>query len=508
MKKSKHRPVSETETFHKENCSKMNQPIGRSLAAGLAAAILVLGATPGHAQTLQVYSGDTAWMMMATVLVMLMSIPGLALFYGGLVRTKNTLSMLTQVFATICMVAVIWIVVGYSLAFTPSNYSGLIGGFSKAFLGGVTVDSAVPTFSAGVAIPEFCFVAFQMMIACLTPAIIVGAFAERMRFSAMLLFIALWVVLVYVPIAHMAWFRVAPDEIAEATRAVMASAPGEARRQAELALAALQNGAGLFQQWGALDFAGGTVVHISAGIAGLIGAISLGKRVGYGRDSMAPHNLTMTMTGAALLWVGWFGFNAGSALRADGTAGLAVLNTILGPASGALAWAAVEWFSRGKPSSLGMASGMLAGAVAITPGAGYVGPMGAIVIGIAAGNLCYIFTTTVKNHYEYDDALDVFGIHCVSGLVGAILLALMASPRLGGTGLIDVAKAGLGLPVYDVGQQLIAQLKACAVTLLWSGLVSAQLLRIVDFLVGLRPEEDEEDQGLDIVDHGERAYNY
>ena len=500
--------VSDFETISTENFSKMNRFRSGLIYSLLGASIPTLSATPGHAQAMQIYSGDTAWMLTATALVLMMGIPGLAMFYGGLVRTKNTLSMLTQVFAVICMVSIIWIVVGYSLAFTGGGYAAFIGGFSKAFLGGVNVDSAVPTFNAGVAIPEFCFVAFQMMFACLTPAIIVGAFAERMRFSAMLAFIAMWVLFVYVPIAHMAWYRVAPDAIAEATRAVMASAPGEARRQAELALTVLQNSQGLFQQWGALDFAGGMVVHVSSGIAGLIGAIALGKRVGYGRDSMAPHNLTMTMIGAALLWVGWFGFNAGSALRADGTAGLAMLNTFLGPASGALAWLAVEWFSRGKPSSLGLASGMLAGAVAITPGAGYVGPMGAIVIGLAAGNLCYVFTTAVKNHYQYDDALDVFGIHCISGLVGSILLALLASPRLGGTGLIDVAKAGLGLPVYDVGQQLIAQLKACAVTLIWSGLVSAQLLRVVDVLIGMRPEEDEEDQGLDIVDHGERAYNY
>ena len=479
-----------------------------SALALFVAVACMIAATPVRAQSLQIYSGDTAWVLTSTVLVLLMVIPGLALFYGGLVRTKNTLSMLAQIFAVVCVSSVMWIVVGYSLAFTGGGYASFIGGFSKAFLNGVGVDTAVPTFNSGIAIPEYSFVAFQMMFACVTPAIIVGSFAERMRFPAMLLFIVLWGLLVYVPIAHMAWYRIAPDAIADATRAVLASAPGDARRQAEIALAALQNSQGLFQQWGTLDFAGGTVVHITSGIAGLIGAITLGKRVGYGRDSMAPHNLTMTMTGAALLWVGWFGFNSGSAMRADGTAALALLNTFLGPIAGAMSWVAVEWSSRGKPSALGIASGILAGAVAVTPGAGYLGPMGAILVGLVAGGACYVFATTVKSRYQYDDSLDVFGIHCVAGVVGSLLLGVLASPRFGGTGLIDVAKAGLGLPVYDTAAQVVAQLKAVILTLLWSGFVSAQLYRLVDFLVGLRAEEDEEDQGLDIVDHGERAYNY
>ena len=475
-----------------------------------ALAVLCLITTGGSAsaQTSQIYSGDTAWMLMATALVMLMGIPGLAMFYGGLVRTKNALSMLTQVFAVVCLSAILWAAVGYSLTFTSGSLPAFVGGFSKLFLLNIGLDSAVPTFTTGVAIPEFSYIAFQMTFACITPAIIVGAFAERMRFPAMLLFIALWILLVYIPIAHMAWFRVAPDAIAEATRAVIAAAPGEPRRQAEAALAALNANSGLFQQWGALDFAGGTVVHISAGIAGLIGAIALGKRVGYGRDSMAPHNLTMTMAGAALLWVGWLGFNAGSALRADGTAALAMLNTLLAPAAAALSWMAVETSGRGKPSALGFVSGILAGLVAVTPAAGYVGPMGSIGIGLVAGALCYVFSTSVKNYYQYDDSLDVFGIHCVAGIVGTVLLAVLASPSFGGMGLIDQAKAGLGLPTYNIGHQLGAQLKATVVTLLWSGFVSAQLYRIVDVLVGLRLEEDDEDQGLDIVDHGERAYNY
>ncbi|MFM9941127.1 MAG: ammonium transporter [Hyphomicrobiaceae bacterium] len=474
----------------------------------LAAAAWAAVATPAHAQGLQIFSGDTAWLLTATALVLLMGIPGLAMFYGGLVRAKNALSMLTQVFAVVCLAAVIWALFGYSLAFTSGALPGFVGGFSKALLMGVGPDSAVPTTSAGVGVPEYGYIAFQMMFACITPAIIVGAFAERMRFQAMLLFIVLWIVLVYVPIAHMAWFTVAPDVLAEATRAAVAAAPGEPRLQAELALAKLKASNGLFVQWGALDFAGGTVVHISAGIAGLIGAIILGKRVGYGRDSMAPHNLTMTMAGAAMLWVGWLGFNAGSSLRADGTATLALLNSLLAPAAGALSWMIVEASSRSKPSALGLVSGLLAGLVAVTPAAGYVGPGGALLIGLVAGAACFVFSTSVKSYYQYDDSLDVFGIHCVAGVVGTLLLAVFASPALGGFGGIDQIKAGLGTSAYSIGQQLLAQAKAVVVTLAWSGLVSSQLYRIVDVLVGLRPEEDEEDQGLDIVDHGERAYNY
>ena len=495
-------PIFEPEIRHQMKYSRAM----RTLAAGAFTGLLAT-ATPANAQAMQIYSGDTAWMMVATILVLLMGVPGLAMFYGGLVRTKNTLAMLTQVFSVICISAMIWVVVGYSLAFTGSGYSAFIGGLSKSFLIGVTPDSAVSTFNAGVAIPEYTFIAFQMMFACVTPALIVGAFAERMRFSAMLIFIPLWILLVYVPIAHMAWFRLSPDVLADATRAVMTAAPGEARRQAELALATLQSSAGLFQQWGTIDFAGGTVVHISAGIAGLIGALMLGKRVGYGRDSMAPHNLTMTMAGAALLWVGWFGFNAGSSMRADGIAALAVINTFLAPAAAAMSWMVIEWLIRGKPSALGLASGILSGLVAVTPGAGYVGPIGAIVIGLVAGALCYVFATSVKNHYQYDDSLDVFGVHCIAGIVGSLLVAVFASPRFGGTGLFEFAKAGLGLPVYEIGTQLVAQLKATILTLLWSGFISAQLYRIVDFLIGLRAHEDEEDQGLDIVDHGERVYN-
>lgn len=481
---------------------------GRALTAIALAASLALTITPASAQTLQVQAGDTAWMLTATALVLLMAVPGLAMFYGGLVRAKNALSMATQVFAVVCLAAIIWALVGYSLTYTSGVLPGFVGGFSKVLLLGIEPDQLAATGTAGIGLPEFAYVAFQMTFACITPAIIVGAFAERMRFQAMLLFIALWIVLVYVPIAHMAWYHVAPDAMAEATKAVVTAAPGEARLQAEAALARLVASNGLFQQWGALDFAGGTVVHISAGIAGLIGAIVLGKRAGYGRDSMAPHNLTMTLAGAALLWVGWIGFNAGSSLRADGTASLALINSLLAPAAAALSWLCVETAIRGKPSALGLASGLLAGLVAVTPAAGYVGPAGAIIIGLVAGAACFVFSTSVKSYYQYDDSLDVFGIHCIAGIVGTLLLAIFASPSLGGFGLADQVKAGLGAGAYSTGQQLVAQAKAVIVTLAWSGLVSSQLYRIVDVLVGLRPEEDEEDQGLDIVDHGERAYNY
>ena len=430
-------------------------------AAAVPASAQGLAGAPG----LQIFSGDTAWLLTATVLVLFMGVPGLAMFYGGLVRAKNTLSMLTQVFAVVCLAAVIWALLGYSLTDTSGSLPGFIGGFSKTLLRGVGLDSATATTSTGVGVPEYGYIAFQMMFACITPAIIVGAFAERMRFQAMLLFITLWIVLVYVPIAHMAWFHVSPDALAEATKAAVIAAPGEPRIQAELALAKLNASNGLFQQWGALDFAGGTVVHISAGIAGLIGAIILGKRTGYGRDSMAPHNLTMTMAGAAMLWVGWLGFNAGSSLRADNTAALAVLNSLLAPDVGALAWMVVEAAMRGKPSALGLVSGLLAGLVAVTPAAGYVGPAGSVVIGLVAGVLCFVFSTSVKSYYQYDDSLDVFGIHCIAGVAGTLLLAILASPALGGFGLMDHMKAGLGLPTYSIGQQFMAQAKAVIVTL-------------------------------------------
>ncbi|MGD9830946.1 MAG: ammonium transporter, partial [Hyphomicrobiaceae bacterium] len=382
----------------------------------------------------QPVKGDTAWMLVATVLVLLMTIPGLALFYGGLVRTKNMLSVLMQVFAIVCVVALIWVIYGYSLAFTSGgSLNAYIGGLSKAFLKGVTVDSTAATFSNGVVIPEYVYICFQMTFACITPALIVGAFAERVKFSALLIFMVLWVTIVYFPMAHMVWYWAGPDAIADAAKKLASAAAGEAKTKAQAALDAVVGDAGLLYQWGALDFAGGTVVHINAGIAGLVGAIVIGKRVGFGRDAMPPHSLTFTMVGAALLWVGWFGFNAGSNLEANGTTALAMINTFVATAAAALAWMFAEWLGKGKPSLLGLVSGAIAGLVAVTPASGFAGPMGSIVLGLVAGVVCFVFCTSIKNALGYDDSLDVFGVHCIGGIVGAIGTGILVSPDLGGT---------------------------------------------------------------------------
>ena len=453
--------------------------------------------------------GDTAFMIISTVLVLLMTIPGLALFYGGLVRSKNMLSVLMQVFAIVCMVSIIWVTYGYSLTFTGGGkLNDYIGGFDKLFLKGVNAESTAATFSNGVVIPEYVYIAFQMTFACITPALIVGGFAERIRFSALMLFVALWVTFVYFPIAHMVWFWAGPDAIAVAARKVAASS-GDAKKVAEAALAAVQADAGKAFQWGALDFAGGTVVHINAGIAGLVGALMLGKRVGFGRESLAPHSLTMTMIGAALLWVGWFGFNAGSNLEANGTAALAMINTFVATAAAGLAWMLVEWLDKGRPSLLGLMSGVVAGLVAVTPASGYAGPMGSIVLGLLAGVVCFVFCTTIKNKGGYDDSLDVFGIHCIGGIIGAIATGILVAPSLGGTGLLDyVAKPGEAGPgEYVMATQVITQIKAVLLTLAWSGIGSAILFKLVDIVVGLRPAEQQEREGLDITEHGERAYN-
>jgi Amt family ammonium transporter len=412
------------------------------------------------ASTAVVDKGDTAWMLISTVLVMLMIVPGLALFYGGLVRAKNMLSVLMQVLMTASVVMIIWVFYGYSLAFTDG--SGIIGGLSKAFLAGVTPDSRAATFSAGVEIPEYVFIAFQMTFAAITPALIVGAFAERMKFSAVLLFMILWVTFVYFPIAHMVW----------------------------------QTTGWLFAA-GALDFAGGTVVHINAGVAGLVGAIMLGKRQGLGKDLMPPHSLTNSMIGASLLWVGWFGFNAGSALEANGGAALAMMNTFVATAGAAIGWSLVEWISRGKPSMLGAISGVVAGLVAVTPAAGLIGPVGAIVLGFIAAIICFFFVTTVKSAFGYDDSLDVFGVHGVGGIVGAIGTGILVAPALGGVGVKD----------YAMGHQVWVQIQAVLTTLVWSGVGSLILYKIVDIIVGLRVRPEVESEGLDIVEHGERAYH-
>jgi ammonium transporter, Amt family len=437
--------------------------------------------------------GDTTWMLISTILVLLMTVPGLALFYGGLVRTKNMLSVLTQVFAIVAVVCLIWVTYGYSLAFSDgAGWNKFIGGFDKLFLKGVDTNSVVETFSRGVVIPELVFIAFQMTFACITPALIVGAFAERIKFSALMLFIVLWVTLVYFPIAHMVWWWPGPE--AAATKA--AEEVGAA--------------AGLIWGYGALDFAGGTVVHINAGIAGLVGCLMIGKRLGYGKDLMAPHSLTMTMIGAALLWVGWFGFNAGSNLEANGTAALAMLNTFLATAAAGVSWLFVEWAGKGKPSLLGMVSGAVAGLVAITPAAGFAGPMGSIGLGLIAGAICYIFCTSVKNAFGYDDSLDVFGIHCIGGILGAIGTGILVNPDFGGTGIVDYAmnKGAGGIAAYDMAAQLLAQAKGVGITILWSAIGSAILYKLVDVIIGLRVTQEAEREGLDLSAHGERAYNY
>ena len=404
-----------------------------------------------------VNKGDTAWMLSATVLVLLMTIPGLALFYGGLVRSKNTLSVLMWVFYAVCVVTILWVFVGYSLAFTGGPTS-FIGGFSKAFLSGVTPDSKAATFSVGVNIPELLYVCFQMTFAAITPALIVGALVERMKFSAMALFLPLWLLLVYCPIAHMVWYWAGPDAIDAAAKAVAAATDAAAKAAAEAKLAEVNADSGLIFQWGAIDFAGGTVVHINSGIAGLVGALLLGKRIGFGKDLMAPHSLTFNMIGASLLWVGWFGFNAGSNLEASGGAVLAMANSFVATAAAALAWMFVEWMAKGKPSMLGIVTGAVAGLVAVTPASGFAGPMGAIVLGLIAGVVCYVFCSAVKNALGYDDALDVFGVHCVGGIVGAILTGILVNPSLGGTGIMNYETGKIAEYVFST--QVIAQIKA------------------------------------------------
>ncbi|HML42475.1 MAG: ammonium transporter [Hyphomicrobium zavarzinii] len=469
--------------------------------AGCAAALtLTLGsAGAALAQTPTVDKGDTAFMFLSTIIVLLMTVPGLALFYGGLVRSKNMLSVLMQVLAITCMVSLIWVTYGYSMAFTNGGIlNDYVGGFSKMFLAGVDATTLAATFSNGVYIPELSFVAFQMTFACITPALIIGSLAERVKFSAIMLFVALWVTFVYFPMAHMVWYWGGPDVFAEAAKA------GEPK------LSEVLNDAGLLFKWGAIDFAGGTVVHINAGVAGLVGALMIGKRVGYGREQMAPHSLTLTMVGAALLWFGWFGFNCGSNLEINATAAMAMINTFVATAAAGLSWIAVEWLVKGRPSLLGLASGVVAGLVAVTPAAGFAGPMGAIVLGFVAGAVCFMFCTGVKNLLRYDDSLDVFGVHAVGGMIGAIATGILVSPELGGSGLADyISKPGELAPgSYDMVTQVIIQAKAVGFTLLWTGILSAILFKIVDILIGLRPGTDYERQGLDIVDHGERAYNH
>ena len=482
----------------------------KSALGGLALTALAAGAAYAG-DTPVANKGDTAWMLISTALVLMMSIPGLALFYGGLVRSKNMLSVMAQVFAIVALVGVIWVVYGYSLAFT--NGGGLnayVGGLSKAFLAGVTPDSTAATFSNGVVIPELVYMVFQMTFAMITPALIIGAIAERVRFSALIVFVVLWVTVIYFPIAHMVWYWAGPDALGDAAKALAAAADDAAKATAQANLDAVSADAGLMFQWGALDFAGGTVVHINAGIAGLVGALIIGKRTGYGKELMAPHSLTMTMIGAALLWVGWFGFNAGSNLEANGVTALAFVNTMVATAAASLSWLFVEWIAKGKPSLLGLVSGAVAGLVAITPASGYAGPMGSVVLGLLAGGVCFFFCSTVKNAFGYDDSLDVFGVHCVGGIIGAIGTGVLVSKGLGGMGLVDyVSNPGSAVEgAYSMSAQVWTQAKAVLLTLVWSGVGSAILYKLVDIVIGLRVPVEQEREGLDIASHGERAYNY
>jgi Amt family ammonium transporter len=401
-------------------------------------------------------SGSTSWMIMATVLVIMMTVPGLALFYGGLVRTKNMLSVLMQVFVTFSLLTVLWAIYGYSLAFTEGPFNAIFGGFSKAFLSGVTPDSI-----NGV-IPEYVFMMFQLTFAAITPALIVGGFAERIKFSAVIWFMALWFTFCYVPIAHMVW------------------------------------GGGFLGGLGAKDFAGGTVVHINAGIAALVGCLVLGKRIGYGREAMPPHSLTMTMIGASLLWVGWFGFNVGSELAVDGTAALVLANTQLATAAAVLGWMFIEWIARGKPTMLGAASGAVAGLVAITPACGFIGPMGSIILGVIAGVVCFWAVSGLKSMFGYDDSLDVFGVHGIGGIVGALGTGILMAPGFGGVGYAEGV---------TMGHQFLIQLIAVVVTLVWTGIISLILYKIIDATIGLRVPEDQEREGLDSTQHGEVAYH-
>ena len=454
------------------------------------AAAVATEAAPAAAPVVP-HKGDTAWMFVATLLVILMTIPGLALFYGGLVRSKNMLSVLMQVFTTFALIIVLWAIYGYSLAFTEGT--AFIGGFDRAFLAGICDAEKGFTYAAtgskGVVIPEFIFVAFQGTFAAITCALIVGAFAERIKFSAVIAFMVLWFTFGYLPVAHMVWFWTGPDAITSAETLATETAK-----------------AGFLFKHGALDFAGGTVVHINAAIAGLVGAFLLGKRVGYGRESMAPHSLTMTMIGASLLWVGWFGFNAGSALEAGDIAALAFINTLLATAAATISWVFAEWITKGKPSMLGGASGAVAGLVAITPAAGFVGPMGGLIIGLLSGVVCLWGVNGLKRLIGADDSLDVFGVHGVGGILGALLTGVFASPSLGGQGIFDYV-ANKPSPDYSIASQLWIQAEAVGVTIVWSAVVAFIAYKLVDVLMGLRVPEEEEREGLDITSHGESAYH-
>ncbi|MBH9577369.1 ammonium transporter [Inhella proteolytica] len=469
--------------------------VADAASAPVAAAAAASEAAPAAAPAPKVDKGDTAWMMVATLLVILMTVPGLALFYGGLVRAKNMLSVLMQVMVTFSLIVVLWVLYGYSLAFTEGN--AFIGGTDRLMLKGIwdnVAGSFAPaaTFSKGIYIPEIVFAAFQATFAGITACLIVGAFAERIKFSAVLAFSAIWFTFSYLPVAHMVWYWMGPD-------AYSAAAVADE----------MTSKAGLIWQWGALDFAGGTVVHINAAVAGLVGAYMVGKRVGYGKDAITPHSLPLTMTGAALLWVGWFGFNAGSALEANGFAALAFINTLVATAAAVLAWCVGEALHRGKASMLGAASGAVAGLVAITPACGNVGVGGALVIGLVGGFAGLFGVTKLKKWLGADDSLDVFGVHGVCGIVGALLTGVFNSPALGGPGAMgDWVTATMIAPeAYSIGTQFMAQVKAVGLTVVWSAVVSVVAFKLVDLTIGLRVSEEEEREGLDIASHGETAYS-
>jgi Amt family ammonium transporter len=464
-------------------------------AATAPAAAVAPPADAAAAPVLVPNKGDTAWMMTSTILVILMVVPGLALFYGGLVRSKNMLSVLMQVMVTFSLIVVLWFIYGYSLAFTEGN--AFFGGFDRLFMAGIWDNAAGTfangaTFSKGVVIPEIIFAAFQATFAGITCALIVGAFAERMKFSAVLLFMVIWFTFSYAPIAHMVWFWMGPD----------------AYTTAEV-VDAMNAKAGYIWQSGALDFAGGTVVHINAAVAGLVGAYMVGKRIGYGKEAMAPHSLTLTMVGSALLWVGWFGFNAGSALEANGFAALAFINTLGATAAAVLAWCLGEALMRGKASMLGAASGAVAGLVAITPAAGNVGIGGGLIIGFIAGFACLWGVNGLKKMLGADDSLDVFGVHGIGGILGALLTGVFNSPSLGGPGFVAdwVTATGVTAADYSIVSQVWIQAKAVFITVVWSGVVSFIAYKVVDLTVGLRVSEEDEREGLDITAHGETAYN-
>jgi ammonium transporter, Amt family len=487
----------------------MQSSLTKKSTWAVALTLLALSVAPAFAADAPVPNkGDTAWMLVSTALVLMMSIPGLGLFYGGLVRSKNMLSVLTQVFMIVSMVGILWIAYGYSIALGDNvgPYPGYIGSFGKVFLKGVTPSSIWPTFSPGVYIPELVYMVFQMTFAMITPALIIGAFAERMKFSAVVAFMFLWVTFVYFPVAHWVWATPTFDDIINAANGLRAAADDAAKKLAQEKLDGVMAGAGWLWSLGALDFAGGTVVHINAGIAGLVGALVLGKRIGYGKEALSPHSLTMTMLGACLLWVGWFGFNAGSNLEANGVTALAFVNTMVATAAAALSWMIFEWIFKGKPSMLGMASGAVAGLVAVTPASGYAGPMGAVVLGLLVSPLCLFFVSTVKNAFGYDDALDVFGVHCIGGIFGALMTGILVAPALGGIGITDYTAKDL-VGSYNMASQLFIQFKAVASVLAWSGILSFVFFKLVDVTIGLRPAPDEEREGLDLVDHGERAYS-